>query len=380
MTAYTTLRHALNATTAREFAVPAGSLYTSTSWNLAFARRDAESYLISAHDPAGALVGTLLAHIFTQPPANLVYNAHAIAKGLLGENAADPGRWSPQLLLGGRNGQRNGYYVAESDKARHREILGALIGESRNFSASSRGFLYLDEQSAREILEVAPEYLPIPAEPDSSITLNGTAFEDFLAGMTSRQRYDVRRDLRRVGTMPSVRPLAPGDPMAHAYGRLAAQTQRRHSLPGDPERLANYIARCAAAGAEAVAFTVGDEASPVAFSLALIYGGTLWVRMVGLEYGPGGDTGGAYPAVLIYGPVQFAFDRKLHSVNVGAGVGDFKRRRGATSEPRWSLIAPPPGITASPAQLRDFLGVAAADARFPHTPLIDALASRNSRA
>jgi predicted N-acyltransferase len=377
VTAYTTRRHALNAGTAREFAVPTGSLYTSTSWNLAFAGRDAESYVISAHDPAGALVGTLLAHVFPQAPGNLVYNAHAIAKGLLGENAADPDRWSPQLLLGGRNGQRNGYYVTESEEARRREILGALIDESRDFSASAQGFLYLDEQSAREILETAPEYLPIPAEPDSSITLNGPTFEDFLAGLESRHRYDVRRDLRRVGAMPSVQPLTPDDSKVHVYGRLAAQTQRRHNLPGDPERLADYISRSAGAGVEAVAFTVGDEASPVAFSLAFIYGGTLWVRMVGLEYGPGGDTGGAYPAVLIYGPVHFALDRGLQSINVGAGVADFKRRRGATSEPRWSLIAPPPGITTSPARLSGFVRVAAAGVGFPHTPLADKLVNRN---
>jgi predicted N-acyltransferase len=353
--AYTTKRHALNASTAREFAFPTGNLYTSTSWNLAFAGRDAESYVISAHGSAGALVGTLLAHVFPRAPGNLVYNTHAIAKGLLGEDAADPDRWSPQLLLGARNGQRNGYCVVESDETRRREILGALIEESRSFNASSRGFLYLDENSTTEILEIAPEYLLIPAESDSSIALNGSTFEDFLAGLGSKRRYDVRRDLRRIGVMPNVHPLTSDDSKVHLYGRLAAQTQQHHNLPGDPERLANYISRCAGAGGEAVAFTVGDEASPAAFSLALIYGETLWVRMVGLEYGPDGDTGGAYPAVLIYGPVQFALERDLKFVNVGAGVGDFKRRRGAISEPRWSLIAPPPGITASPARLSDFL-------------------------
>jgi len=351
ITTYTTRRHELNTATAREFDVSGTSLYTSTSWNLAFAGRDAESYLLSAHDRSGALAGTLLGHLFKQPPANLVYNAHAIASKLLGESAQTPNRWSPQLLLGGRYGQQNGYYIAQSEQPRRKEVLAALLAESCSFNASSQGFLYLDKQSADEILEVAPKYLAIPAEPDASITINATSFEGFLAGLTSRQRYGVRRDLRRVGSMPRVRPVTPEDSMMRAYGRLAAQTQRRHNLPGDPDRLSNYIARCAACGAEAVAFTVGDESSPAAFSLALVYGDTLWVRMVGLEYGPGGDTGGAYPAVLIYGPVQFALDRKLRSVNVGAGAGDFKRRRGATNRSRWSLIAPPPGITVSPAQL-----------------------------
>jgi hypothetical protein len=98
---------------------------------------------------------------------------------------------------------------------------------------------------------------------------------------------------------------------------------------------------------EAVAFTVGDEASPVAFSLAFIYGGTLWVRMVGLEYGPGGDTGEPTPRYLSTVRSISPLDRGLQSINVGAGVADFKRRRGATAS-QMVALAPPPGITTYP--------------------------------
>ncbi|AJM77192.1 GNAT family N-acetyltransferase [Rathayibacter toxicus] len=322
-------------------------------------------------------MGVVFAHSFPRAPTNLVYNARSVLRGALRDHQLRDESWTSQLLLGGRNGQRNGFYVASTKASERRQILRLLIDESFRLEASSAAFLYLDEESAAEILSINDDCVPVPAEPDSYIRLREPSLESYLTDLSSKQRYDVTRDLRRAGGYPASHRVQPDDAARIAiYAELAASTQHRHGLPADPGRLANYIARCAGAGAEAIAFYVGDESSPAAFSLAVVYGDTLWVRMVGMEYGPVGDTSGAYAGVLIYGPVKWAAERGLANINVGGGVRDFKRRRGAIAEPRWSLIRPPKGIHPDSSYLARFIRESAAHFGNSHSPLVDTLITR----
>jgi hypothetical protein len=316
--------------------VPVGDgdvLYASVGWNRAFAGRDGASYAVVARDRSGVR-GTMLVHDLPHGSSNTVYDTGTLLSAV--SPLASPG--APQVLLGARNGQWNGYHLVDSNAEARLETLSALVSEGRGLGHGTVGFLYADIEQASEMRRAVPDLYPLLTDANSTVPVLGATLERHIEALPARPRADARRDLRQSHGLPRFRSIAADDSF-DVWADLVAQTQAHHGQPADTSRLMGYLTACVRGASEAVVFWYGDD-EPVAFCLALVHAGTLWVRLVGLTYGEDGSTQGRYPGVLVHGPVAYAAERGLRAVDLGAGLADFKRRRGATTQSRWSLLAP----------------------------------------
>lgn len=312
------------------------TLYSSLRWNRAFSGRDAVSSVVVARDDRGAVRGTLLAHLMPEGSRNTVYDVGT----LLGTTAHVAPR-SAQLLLGARNGQWNGFRVAARAPSERAEVLNALVGAASSIAAVPAGFLYGTRADAAEVATaMGPDATLLLTEVNSTVQLGHGDFEAYTAGLPAKRRSDVRRDLEAAGGFPMSSDVRSDDAVVTAWAGLAAETQRRHGQPADAERLASYLRTCIDGAERAIGFWYGERSAPTAFALALVQDGVLWVRLVGLRYDEHGGTSGRYPGVLVFGPVRLAAAEGLVAVDLGAGLADFKGRRGARTEARWSAILP----------------------------------------
>ena len=316
---------------------PTASLYSGLLWNRAFASIDGTSHLHVA-EQVGEGVGWLATHLLVDRTPNPVYDSSSIA-GLTAR--IEPDSWYPQLLLGARNGQYNPANVPEVGAP---DVLSALVGSAELVGSASLAWLYADSDSAQKLLDLKMGFVPYLSDVDSSIRVAKGGLDEFIASLPSNRRSVVRRDVKRAGGLPAVRVMRSdeGD-LLTKYAELAVQTQTRHGQSPSVAGMTTYLEKCVAAGHPAVVFFYGPLEKPTAFSLAIAAYGTLWMRLVGLNYDDNGNTEGQYPGVLAIGPAVYAAEHGLGSVNVGAGTSDFKRYRGAKATPRWSLLRPPPG-------------------------------------
>lgn len=315
------------------------SLYTSLSWNGAFAGSDETSRLHTIRH-GDEIVAWTVTHRMDERSANPVYDAPTIAGG---SAAGSPESWYPQLLLGARNGQCN---PMNGEHARGRAALHELIASVRSVRASSMTWLYADTETAQTLIDLEMGFVPYLTEMDATIPLNFSDFDGYVASLNSKRRNAARKELELSGGLPAMHPIDTSDSaLLSRCAGLATQTQARHGHSASEEGMRMYLEKCVSAGFEAVAFIYGPVDCPSAFSLALVAANRLWVRLVGLDYGPSGDTQGRYPGVLAYGPVAFGALRGLEAVNLGAGNAAFKRHRGAQNSARWSLLFPPAGVS-----------------------------------
>ncbi|MBT2504245.1 GNAT family N-acetyltransferase [Curtobacterium sp. ISL-83] len=220
-------------------------------------------------------------------------------------------------------------------------MLNALVDEARTIADVPVGFLYGPRPEAEEITRaMGADAVLLLTEANSTVYLDGGGFDAYTARLPAKRRSDVRRDLEAAGGFPNSGPVGADDPALAAWAELAAETQRRHGQPADAVRLRTYLRTCVEGAERAVAFWYGARADPTAFALALVYDGVLWLRLVGLRYDEHGGTSGRYPGVLVFGPVRVAAEEGLAAVDLGAGLADFKGRRGAQNDARWSAILP----------------------------------------
>jgi len=337
MTEWDTTRTSLPATPLMD-TLTSKSLYSGLHWNNAFAEADGRAMLhVVRH--GSDVEGWAASHLLPQRTSNPVYDAPSII-GDLADGA--PEDWYPQLLVGARNGQCNPANLLGDET----QALSQLLDSFQQIEASSMAWLYADTQTAERLVGADDAFVPILSEMDCTIPVRFNDLDGYLQILTGKLRYGVRRDLKQSGGLPQSEVVgAAGNDLLTACAPLAVKTQTRHGASSTPEGMLRYLSKCVAAAEEAVIFYYGPREQPSAFSLALIESDRLWVRLVGLDYGPDGETFGRYPGVLAYGPAVFAAKRGLLEVNVGAGNSTFKRHRGAVAEPRWSLLKPPAGVT-----------------------------------
>ncbi|MFJ4036912.1 GNAT family N-acetyltransferase [Microbacterium sp. NPDC090007] len=313
------------------------SLYSSLRWNNAFAEPNGHATL-HVSENYHEVEGWVISHLLSHRTSNAVYDAPSIM-GDLAEGA--PEMWYPQLLVGARNGQYNPANLPRRDV----RALESLFASLRQIESSSMAWLYADTQTAELVIGSDDAFIPVLSELDCSIPVHFDDFDGYLGGLSSKLRYGVRRDLRQSEGMPAWEMVDEGSAdLLAACAPLAVQTQSRHGASSTVEGMLRYLTRCVSAADASIIFYYGPRANPVAFSLALVEAGRLWVRLVGLDYGPAGDTSGRYPGVLVYGPVSYAAEHGLRHISVGAGNSTYKRHRGAEVEPRWSLLRPPQGV------------------------------------
>ncbi|MFM7311600.1 MAG: GNAT family N-acetyltransferase [Cyanobium sp.] len=164
-------------------------------------------------------------------------------------------------------------------------------------------------------------------------------FEAYLAGFNANQRRNIRRERRAVAEAGlTVTPLSGQEippPLLHRMHHFYAQHCARWG-PWGSKYLSETFFEAAALELRQhlVLFSAhrGDPCDPLAMSLCVRGGDSLWGRYWGSEI----ELDNLHFEVCYYAPIEWAIQRGIRRFDPGAG-GSHKRRRGFLAEPRVSL-------------------------------------------
>ncbi|EAQ75300.1 MULTISPECIES: GNAT family N-acetyltransferase [unclassified Synechococcus] len=214
------------------------------------------------------------------------------------------------------------------------ELIDRFCREQKIFSCN---FLYVD-----------PEWQPSAEAAGCATWLNQqslwtndgfSSFEDYLAGFNANQRRNIRRERRSIAAAGlKVTPLAGSEisaamleRMHHFYaqhcsrwGAWGSKYLSEEFFHVDALELREHLVLFSAHG--------GDPHEPVAMSLCVRHGESLWGRYWGSDR----EVENLHFEVCYYAPIEWAIGQGIRGFDPGAG-GSHKRRRGFLAEPRASL-------------------------------------------
>jgi hypothetical protein len=231
------------------------------------------------------------------------------------------------------------FHVAagEDEAAITRALVGEIVRFCRRNGVLSCNLLYVD-----------PAWQPLGEAAGCAVWLNQQSlwsnpghrgFEDYLAGFNANQRRNIRRERRSVAEAGlAVTPLAGDDLSPRLLLRMHAfyaQHCSRWGMWGSKYLSEEFFAAAARdLRQHLVLFSAhrGDPADPVAMSLCVRGGESLWGRYWGSDI----DLDNLHFEVCYYAPIEWAIGQGLRRFDPGAG-GSHKRRRGFVAQPRASL-------------------------------------------
>jgi hypothetical protein len=180
--------------------------------------------------------------------------------------------------------------------------------------------------------------------------------DEWLAGMSSKRRISVKRDMRRLGDAGGVIQLLRGKdilPLLRPVAALEAEAERQHNGTADASMLSAVNEDLVAGFGDLMTMVVVRDADdePVASCSTLSGGGAVLCRNAGLRE-PGARALGAYFHACYYGPLDLGWANGDHALLLGPGSLAPKLLRGARPRPLVSAVPPD-----SPAVLRRLLQV-----------------------
>jgi uncharacterized protein len=256
-------------------------------------------------------------------------------------DAISAGHLFPAMLLGGRTGYTSELMVrarAHGEPPRFTDQFAAEIAAlGSEWKASSRWLLYADSRSASlarpalggEVWEVAPTTV---------IRLPAGGVQSWLSALHGHRRRRIQAEMRafaEAGYRVEISPLTADD--VPAFGDLLARLLRKYRGTASAAAMRSYVSLQAGSMSSAsVAFRCYLGNKLVAFSYGFEWGGSLYMRACGFDYG---HTGRAYEyfSLVYYYPVMEAYARGLHQVELGPASYDAKRLRGATMQARYAV-------------------------------------------
>jgi hypothetical protein len=219
------------------------------------------------------------------------------------------------------------------------DLFSALSNVVLGFGADVGTLPFLPREAAERL--VAADVV----DPDEIILQDVAAVIDlqelgtFPDGLPASRRSSVRRDIRkfeksglRIEEGKISAALDYAAPMNAAVELQHGHTTSLRVYERAMEKQAKYL------DDESVVFTVLDaEDRAVAYSLSFVWGTTLHVRLVGLDYERAESTG-AYFHVTYTEPVLWAQERGLRFVDVGILALRPKVLRGGSLHPRFAVF------------------------------------------
>ncbi|HXM57908.1 MAG TPA: GNAT family N-acetyltransferase [Candidatus Dormibacteraeota bacterium] len=284
------------------------------------------------------------------------------------------GRWAGRYLLAGsRRGHANDLLLEPAlDAAGRRAVLGALVcgleDAVRDAGMDGALFPYLSTAAAEQLAPLAS--MPLLTGSAAVLPVPGRGFDDYLAGLSAQRAQKVRREIRvfeRAGYTVTEESLP--DCWREA-GRLIGQLQRKYGHAGSDERwLAGIRRQAEELGHAGVVFGCRAGGALVGFTLGYEWAGQLAMRTAGFDYTSLADAY-EYFVLCFYRPLQFAYRRGLHTIQLGQESYESKVRRGAALVPLWTVCVGPYGSVGPPPEswnagaarrLRDRYGPAMSD-------------------
>jgi hypothetical protein len=167
----------------------------------------------------------------------------------------------------------------------------------------------------------AEDYLP----------LRHGSLEAHVAALRYRDRYRYHQDTAAAVALGlDVRTLDAAELREHLdrIGTLEAATRRRHGQDAADTEAPQVLARLLDLGVHLVAVGGFRDGQLVACCVSLEKGDRLYPKYAGFDYDTLGTRSGAYFAVVMYGTLAAAYDRKDRVVEYGIGAHQAKALRG----------------------------------------------------
>ncbi|WP_053698611.1 GNAT family N-acetyltransferase [Streptomyces sp. NRRL F-5755] len=332
----------------------AGTLYDSPGW-LRYCEAAADGLLrhITLEDGEGRTVGLASVRIVRDDQVMSLYNLEA----LLGDPPGTaPGAPAVPLFPSAVAAVSGAHCVMLTDPAAdgprrsaHRGALARAVAELASAeSCTATGFLYLDEEAARDVAEaLGPEAgAPFLVAAQTELAGGWPDFEHYLATLRSSRRNKIRRERKQFAEGGiSTRVLYGTGELNEATARLQLALRQRYGAAGSVESiLRDYDHLRATVDDRVRVFLCEREGRPIGMSLALVDGDRLHVRLAGFDYSAAAEF--AYFNAVYYEPILWGIDHGITRYSFGTGTYGAKLARGCTPVPLY-------GVTHWPAPLRE---------------------------
>ncbi|WP_217247087.1 hypothetical protein [Streptomyces sp. AC602_WCS936] len=329
------------------------SLFTARAWSLTLRRSNptVPVEFWAARNSEGWLLG-IPVHIYPEAPGRSTYDVWALHRQDL-EPAADSNHRSrPHVLIGTRNGQRNGFLrsTRQLDPKLTGRLLSAIAAEHHTSVVS---MLYLDRALLHEVRGQLGNWHAgfIGAAAELQVPAGETDVDAFTRTVRDgRARGRIRAELRSIADEePAIRieSVSEIEALAPRLAPLLVKLNRRHGQPADEASMSAYICASANSGLQPQLFLTGSLAEPRAFSLSVQDSHLMSVRVVGLDDDRLGSRATDYPRVLVYEPLAYAMRAGAQAVDLGVGALYAKMLRGAQAVPLYSLVRLPDSLGAT---------------------------------
>lgn len=308
--------------------------YSSRRWHQAMAGlTGGDERVALAWDSTGLRAAVPVFHYRTGP-ANALMNPADLFSGALG---ADRSAWEPVTVLGNVSGYGTGPAAAGAD------LVEWAATASQVHVPGTSVIPYLTGEIAAELRKLWPDKPFLLTSIRVVLPVRGTTIQEYDASL-SRSRRELarreRRQLTRGGRVITVEELT--DDNVTEFGRLQANTQRRHGAYGDAAFFTRMYRRMGMALAGSViAFACRHECRTLGFLWAVVHRDTLVARSIGLDYDHIGQHG-EYFNLLVHAPVQFCLENGLREIDLSIGSLRQKLLRGGHAIPAWSVLPRPP--------------------------------------
>lgn len=319
------------------------SLFTSTPWSLTLRRSNGTVPVEfwAVRDELGYLAG-IPVHVYPHAPSRSTYDVWAMHERDFVPVEGTAHRDRPHVLVGTRNGQRNGFLRAAGRQVpvATGRLLEAIAAGHQDAVVA---MLYLDRVLLTELRPHVPDWTARFVDTAAQLTVpaNGSGLDTFIATLDKRMRYRIRSELgdadaahvTRVSDPARIAQLAP------VLAPLLQNVHRRHAQPADQGALSSYIAASAHSGLRPQLLVTGALDHPTAFSLSVGDDRLLSVRVYGVaDPAPGGRRTTDYPRLAVYEPLRYAMNHAMRAVDLGVGALHAKLLRGAGPVPLYNLV------------------------------------------
>lgn len=189
------------------------------------------------------------------------------------------------------------------------------------------------------------------------LPLRHGSLDAHVAAARHRDRYRYREDMKSAKALGiDVRTLTPAELRGNLgrIGTLEAATRRRYGQAAADTEAPQVLARLLEHAVPLLAVGGFQQDRLVACCVSLEKGTSLYAKYAGFDYATLGTRSGAYFAVVMYGTLAAAYDRKARVVEYGIGGHRAKTLRGCQSRDVTSLL-----LTTQP-HVRDLFSAAAA--------------------
>ncbi|MEU1568631.1 GNAT family N-acetyltransferase [Streptomyces mirabilis] len=214
--------------------------------------------------------------------------------------------------------------------------LPALLQQvSTQLGCRSTALLYVGEPEAEAVDAAATRagYHATLLGADAVHQLNADGWEQYVAGLSSRRRRGLRKEVTAY-EQSGFHTVATTGPAALDDTVIALQVAHRakYGLPGGDERVRRDFEALREENGEAcVVLGAVHEDRMLGFALYLRAGDSLFLRTVG--FAP--EAAGCYLALTYHETTRWALENGIRRIHYGLGTYEAKFQRGCALHPRW---------------------------------------------